>query len=56
VRVQLLGQKVAEWIRDHETAGFYSMRFDAKDLPSGVYVYQLSAGNEIRTRKLLLLK
>jgi hypothetical protein len=42
-------------------AGFYAIKWDGKDekgktLSSGIYFYRLVAGNNIRTRKMILLK
>ena len=36
--------------------GYHSMEFDASDLASGVYVYQLALGRERVSRKMVLLK
>ena len=37
-------------------AGEYNVKFDAGNLPSGVYYYNLKAGSYNRTRKMMLLK
>ena len=37
-------------------AGSHEVRFDASGLSSGVYIYRLTAGCFVQTRKLLLLK
>ena len=36
--------------------GVHKVVFDAKDLASGIYFYQIQADNLVRARKLLLLK
>ncbi len=51
-----LGQKVATLVNKKQAPGEYSVRFDASDLPSGVYFYTLRAGEFVTTKKMILLK
>jgi len=37
-------------------AGTYEITYYAEGLPSGVYFYQLQAGDFINTKKMILLK
>jgi hypothetical protein len=37
-------------------AGYYELDFNAGKLSSGIYLYQLKAGNFIETKKMILLK
>jgi hypothetical protein len=39
-----------------ESAGRYSMTWDASHMASGVYLYRLEAGDFVATRKMVLLK
>lgn len=52
----LAGQEVALFVRAKQEAGTYEIEWNAADLPSGVYYYQVQADNNILTRKSLLLK
>ena len=37
-------------------SGTYQVSFDAKNLPSGTYIYRLTAGSNVLTNKMMLLK
>ncbi|MCC5934155.1 MAG: T9SS type A sorting domain-containing protein [Balneolales bacterium] len=52
----VLGQRVATLINGEQTAGFHSLQFDGSRLSSGVYLYRLQSGNQVITRKMLLVK
>ena len=39
-----------------KVAGSYEITFNAQDLSSGVYFYQIKANNFVSTKKLVLLK
>jgi hypothetical protein len=52
----LLGREVSTLVNEIKNAGRHKTKFDASKLPSGVYVYTLSAGNYSQTRKLVLMK
>ena len=51
-----LGQEVARLVNERKSAGRYEVRWDASNMPTGVYFYRLTAGSFIATRKLLLIK
>jgi hypothetical protein len=51
-----LGQQAAVLSRGVEEAGYHEVRFDGSELASGVYFYRLTAGTNIQTRKMLLLR
>jgi len=51
-----LGQLVATLVQGEEEAGYHEVKFDGSGLSSGVYLYRLTAGSFVQTRKLLLLK
>jgi hypothetical protein len=52
----LLGKKVFTLVNEKQPAGYYRMEFDASDLVSGIYFYQINAGNFVRTRKMIVLQ
>ena len=52
----LLGREVTTLVNEQKKAGTYRVKFDGSKLSSGVYFYQLKAGNLSRVKKMLLLK
>lgn len=54
----ILGREIITLINKEKNPGNYTVKFDASkyNLSSGIYFYQLKAGNFIKTRKLILLK
>ncbi len=52
----VLGNEVASLVNEEKAAGTYKVNFNADNLSSGVYFYQLKAGKFISTKKMLLLK
>ncbi len=51
-----LGYEISTVVNQNQKPGNYKVEFDAGSLPSGVYFYQLTAGNFSQSRKMLLLK
>jgi len=51
-----LGQEVARLVNERKSAGRYEVRWDASNMPTGVYFYRLTAGKFISTKKLMLIK
>lgn len=52
----ILGEKIRTLTEGRLNSGIYEIKFDASDLPSGVYYYSLESGNYAETKKLILLK
>lgn len=57
----LLGQKVRTLVKDRQSAGFYSVEWDARNdgsttVPSGLYIYRLNAGATMLSNTMILLK
>ena len=63
----VIGQEVATLVNEEKTVGSYEVKFNAKDLTSGIYFYRLSviagsgsttggAGSFVQTKKMILLR
>jgi len=52
----VLGREVATLLNGEQTAGYKSVRWNAANVPSGIYFYRITAGTFTQTKKLLLLK
>ncbi|MBI4546410.1 MAG: T9SS type A sorting domain-containing protein [Ignavibacteriae bacterium] len=52
----LLGQEVSTLVDGIQQAGHKTVEFDARSLPSGIYIYRLVAGNFVAAKKLVVLK
>ena len=51
-----LGREVATLVNGEYSAGIYRVSWDATGLASGVYFYNLKAGNFTQTKKMLIVK
>jgi len=52
----ILGNEIAILMDEEKPIGTYELTWNAGTLPSGVYFYQLKAGEFISTKKMILLK
>jgi hypothetical protein len=52
----LMGQMVSDLVSGSLGTGHHSITFDARDLPSGLYLYRLSVNGFSAEKKMLLLK
>jgi hypothetical protein len=52
----IMGREVAELVNGEHDAGAYDVVWEAQGLTSGVYYYQISAGDFTSERKLVLMK
>ena len=52
----LLGREVKTLVNTKQPAGQYNIMFDASNLPSGFYFYRLWAGQDVLTKKMLLVR
>jgi endo-1,4-beta-xylanase len=51
-----LGREVATLVNEQKSAGVHTVTWNAQDIPSGVYVYRLIAGDRTDSKKMLLVK
>lgn len=59
VRLQifnLMGREVSTLVNELVSAGSHTITWDASELPSGIYLYRMDAGDFHQIKKLLLLK
>lgn len=52
----ILGQEVASLVDGVQEAGFKSVEWDAAAMPSGMYLYRITAGGFSQAKKMLLLR
>jgi Secretion system C-terminal sorting domain len=52
----LIGEEIEVLVNENQSEGFYSISFNAADLPSGLYFYTLSSGNFNKTSKMIIMK
>ena len=52
----LLGREIETLVNEEKPAGTYELNWNAANLPSGVYFYQLRAGSFVETKKMILIK
>ncbi len=52
----VLGNEIVTLVNEEKLAGSYEVTFDASGLASGIYLYKLTAGSFIQTRKMILVR
>jgi len=52
----VIGKEVATLVSEHQDAGIYKVTFDASQLSTGIYVYNLSTANSIFCKKMMLIR
>lgn len=52
----IIGEQVASLVNEKLAGGSYSVSFNGNDLSSGLYLYQLKAGDKMISRKMILIK
>jgi len=56
VAYDMNGRKIAQLVNGELKAGYHSLVWQAGHLPSGIYIIRVNAGDEILSRKVVLLK
>ncbi|MCL4540015.1 MAG: Ig-like domain-containing protein [Bacteroidetes bacterium] len=51
-----IGRNMSTLVNDNQSAGTYSVSFNASRFPSGLYFYRLDAGSFTATKKMMLVK
>ena len=52
----VLGKEIATLVNEYKAAGKHQAVFDARQIPSGVYFYQMEAGDFRQTKKMVLMR
>ena len=52
----ILGREVAKLVNEEKPAGNYNVELNGSNLTSGIYFYQIQAGEYIQAKKMILLK
>lgn len=52
----ILGNEIEELVNEEKPAGTYELTWNAANLSSGVYFYNLHAGSFVQTKKMILMK
>ena len=52
----ILGREISMLVNEEQKPGYYEIKWDASNQPSGVYFYRITAGNYVETKKMILMK
>jgi hypothetical protein len=54
--INSIGEEVALLVNEEKESGYHTVEFNAANLSSGVYFYQLKAGDFVELKKMILMK
>lgn len=52
----MLGRRIAIPVNERQRAGYHSIDFDGTGISSGIYIYQIKAGEYIQSRRMTLIQ
>ena len=52
----MTGKIIAMLVKEQQGAGMHLVTWDASAVPGGIYSYRLKIGEDIETKKMILLK
>lgn len=52
----MMGQEIDVLVDEHRNAGTYKSVWDARDVPSGIYFYQIRMGSYQKVKRMILMK
>ena len=52
----ILGTEVASLVNETKNPGYYEVEFNGINLTSGTYIYRMTAGDYVETKKMILMK
>ena len=52
----MLGAEVVSLVDETKEPGNYEANFNGVNLPSGTYIYRMTAGNFVEVKKMILMK
>lgn len=52
----ILGKEIATLVEEYKSKGIHKIQFNSNNLPSGVYIYRIKAGNYSETKKMILMR
>ena len=51
-----LGKEIANLVSEEKSPGIYNVEYNAANLPSGIYFFELRAGGYVSSKKMILIK